>query len=235
MSQKRYAIYYAPEQGSDLDLFGQTWLARDAATGVQHDRLKIDGISDEDFKKIIQSVAHYGFHGTLKPPFYLTFDKLESMLMSDLEAFAVKENPFLIPELQVTNMGRYMALMPRYSSEDLHGLADRCVRNFDAYRKPESDQEMDKRRKAGLNSLQEQYLVTWGYPYVLKAFRFHLTLAGPILDDDIRHQLFKALEKQLESVSLDNLLIDSVCLFSQEDRSKPFLFHSRYQFGGNPI
>ena len=221
----RYAIYFAPKKESDLNQFGRTWLA-----GDMHSSLKIDGISDKQMADVITPAARYGFHGTLKPPFHLTSSNQESLLIKDLKTFVSNEKPFLLPALKLSRIGRFLALAPQQQSFRMQALSERCVRFFDPYRQPESESQMNKRRKPGLNIRQENYLVTWGYPYIFKEFKFHLTLTGPIIDKKLKTIIFKELEKRLRLIHLDGIIVASVCLFIQEGKEAPFLLHSRYEF-----
>ena len=89
--EKRYAIYYAPEDDSSLDTFGQTWLGRDVRSGNSLVQPQVEGISSQKLKKIVSAAAHYGFYGTLKPPFYLKRPNLERHLFEDIALFALKQ------------------------------------------------------------------------------------------------------------------------------------------------
>lgn len=229
-NQKRYAVYYAPKKGSRLDQFGCAWLGRDAASNRWFEPAGIPGLSKQQVADMIKTPAHYGFHGTLKPPFSLESPDQESGLICDIKELASQHVPFLLPPLQLFHMGAYIALMPHHGSLRLERLADQCVRFLDAYRKPETESRMNMRRKAGLNSRQEDYLVNWGYPYVLKEFRFHLTLVGPIENEETRQHVYKALENRLKPAFLNDVMVDSICLFVQENRKSPFYLHTRFDF-----
>ena len=41
-------------------------------------------------------------------------------------------------------------------------------------------QDLARHRKANLTAAQDDLLQTWGYPYVMDEFRFHITLTGRI-------------------------------------------------------
>ncbi len=58
---------------------------------------------------------------------------------------------------------------------------------LDRFRAPMSDAELARRRAADLTPPQEAHLTQWGYPYVLDAFRFHLTLTGKLTPNDLIH------------------------------------------------
>jgi hypothetical protein len=193
----------------------------------------VEGISNKQMADIILPATRYGFHGTLKPPFHLHSQESESSLIKDLKHFVDGEEPFVLSKLQLTEVGRFIALVPQQNCSRLHSLAERCVRFFDAYRKPESTDQMNRRRSAGLNPLQEEYLVAWGYPYVLKEFRFHMTLTGPFVDENLKKFIFRELENRLTAINLGKIMISSICLFTQKETNQAFLFHSRHRFTGD--
>jgi hypothetical protein len=56
------------------------------------------------------------------------------------------------------------------------------VQGFDDFRAPATDAELARRAPASLTPRQRELLKTWGYPYVLDEFRFHLTLTDRIPD-----------------------------------------------------
>lgn len=45
---RRYALYYAPSPGSDLEAFGRRWLGRDHITGEPVERPKLDGLNSAE-------------------------------------------------------------------------------------------------------------------------------------------------------------------------------------------
>jgi putative phosphonate metabolism protein len=230
--QARYAIYYSPEENSPLDLFGQTWLGRDVRTGAAHPRLQVIRFTDRELAEVVAAAALYGFHATLKAPFFLKSPDQEERLTDTIQTFACRETAFQLPQLVLKRMGRFLALMPEHPCTELNALAERCVRTFDPFRRPAAASEIDRRRAAGLNDKQERYLLKWGYPYVMDEFRFHLTLTGPIHDPGTRRRLTDALSRRITDLDLKSIRVSSVCLFIQEAVGKPFRCHSRYAFGG---
>jgi putative phosphonate metabolism protein len=234
----RYAIYYAPEVGTPLDIFGQSWMGRDAAADADVEK-SADGplpcvkdLTPCEVAAVLSAVARYGFHGTLKAPFFLRSPDLEPALIEEIKAFAKGRRPFCLPPLRLRRMKHFLALMPEGACAPLDDLAEACVRHFDPYRKTASAAELARRRAAGLSARQERHLERWGYPYVLDEFRFHLTLAGPLNGDDVAAKLMRALNARLGAVDLDGVAVNSICLFIQERRDRPFRCHSRYPFGG---
>ncbi len=231
LDHSRYAIYYAPELGSPLDKFGQAWLGRDTRTGNRIRQPEVVGVYSRELQNIVSPATLYGFHGTLKPPFFLSVPELKETLVRELKTFAAEESPFLLPRLVLAHMGRFLVLQPERTDGQINQLSERCVRRFDSFRRPPSAEELNGRCFLGLNSSQEKNLIEWGYPYVMDQFKFHLTLTGPIIDVHLSEHLFNELERQLEGIDLSAIRVASICLFVQTEKDQPFMLHSRYQFG----
>ena len=152
----RYAIYYTPPTESALARFGAAWFARKAAC--------------------LDAPRRYGFHGTLKAPFRLADQASEAELLCAVERFAGPRTVLSGPPLRLAALADFLALVPSEPFEELDRLAADCVTAFDRFRAPLGEEELARRRRAGLSPHQEALLLRWGYPYVMDAFRFHLTL-----------------------------------------------------------
>ena len=228
----RYAIYWAPDQGSALWNVGCRILGRDAATG---DALPQPELPDvPDLHGLTASPRRYGLHATLKPPFKLVPDVSESLLRSALQAFAASRHPFRLPRLDLTAIGKFLALSPVEPCQELEELAGACVASFDHFRAPPTQAELEKRRGKGLTSHQESLLSQWGYPYVFDEYRFHVTLTGSIDDPVERGVCRRALAGLWEPVvrnELERLDIREIYLFV-ESGGEPFRLIARYPFEG---
>lgn len=172
MQYTRYAIYYMPPKGALAD-FAAAWLGWDSARGTPVCQPDVPGLSD-----ITRTPRKYGFHATLKAPFQpaegVTFDALRIVT----EQMAQTCAPATSEGLDLTRMGRFLALTPRGDTAGIDRIAAHIVRHMDRYRAPLSEAEFARRRKAHLSARQDAQLVRWGYPYVMEDFRFHLTLTG---------------------------------------------------------
>lgn len=228
----RYAIYYAPEDGTDLAALGCRWLGRDARTGAAVDEPAVPGVAPDRLHALTADPRGYGFHGTLKPPFTLAEGSSQAALAEAAGAFAARRAPFHAPPLRLAVLGSFIALVPGGPCLDLDALAADCVRAFDRHRAPPTPAELARRRAPGLSPRQEQYLAEWGYPYIFDEFRFHLTLTGRVPDTAERAALLEALGPLTAPVCREPLPVRSICLFVQPDRDSPFLLHRRFPFGG---
>ncbi|MEL6915759.1 MAG: DUF1045 domain-containing protein [Pseudomonadota bacterium] len=177
MTHRRHALYFTCPDGP-LAEAAAAWLGWDAARAEARGHPAI-GL---DAARITERPRRYGFHGTLKAPFRLAAGTSRAAVSEHLRAFGGARAPVTLPGMGVTRLGRFLALTPEGPSEALSALAGDCVRDFDHFRAPLTEEEEARRRAAGLSRHQEELLAQWGYPYVLEEFRFHMTLTGPLED-----------------------------------------------------
>lgn len=228
--EARYAIYFAPPQGSPLGAFAARWLGRDAE-GNAVERLPVPGFAPERLAEIVAPAGHYGFHATLKPPFALAPCGARGELDEALARFAAGQAPFAAPPLRLDAIAGFIALTLSAPCPGMDALAARCVHEFDAFRAPPAEAETAQRRSAGLTPRQDALLQRWGYPYVMEEFRFHMTLTGR-LDAGERAALQASLAPLAAPLCAAPLQVDAVALFAQSDRAAPFRLARRYEFGG---
>lgn len=227
----RYAIYYAPAQDSRWWEFGSRWLGRDAASDEPRPQFRVPGIRAEELRELTADARRYGFHATLKPPFVLSEPSRREELYACVEALAAAQRPFPLGRLGLRKLGGFLALMPEQESTQLQGLAIDCVEQLDAFRAQAGEDELRRRRQAGLSPRQDELLLRWGYPYVLEQWRFHMTLTGPVADVK-RDALMHWLEVKLRELAQEPLQVDALCLFEQSSPGAAFRLSRRYAFGG---
>ena len=138
----------------------------------------VPGLSAERLAELTQSARGYGFHATIKPPFYLREGRSEAELLDAFAAFAKGREPFEV-QLGLRSLGGFLALMMTPPDHRMSALAADAVRDLDPFRALPSEAELARRRKSGLSAQQETLLQQWGYPYVMGEFRFHMTLSTP--------------------------------------------------------
>lgn len=226
----RYALYFAPAVGSELERFGNRWLGRDAATGEALRQPAMGGLDNSRLRAVTEAPRHYGFHGTLKPPFRLAERYDEMALRRALAAFAARQQGFAIEALRLQEIGNFLAFAPLALTRALSALADACVRELDHFRAPPEPAELAKRRASGLNPRQDELLERWGYPYVLDEFRFHVSLTGPIDDGAERALFMKLLEPLVAPMLSEPVPVRELCLFQQPGHAAPFRLVDRFAF-----
>lgn len=220
----RYAIYFAPTPRSALGRFGQAWLGACTADAKPP---RPPGISAARMDAIIAEPRVYGFHATLKPPFALVEGRDEADLDHALTTFAATRVSVRAPELRLTQLDGFWALTLAQPSEAVDRLAADCIVRFDPFRKPPSDDELKRRRRAGLSQSQEALLLRWGYPYVFDEFRFHMTLTARLAGVEAA-LLGQRLAPLVEPLCRRPLRVDAVALFHQPAAGARFRLIRRY-------
>ncbi len=176
MQFRRYGIYYTPRPGA-LAEFGAAWLGWDVATGKPVAHPAIDGLP-MPVEDITATPRKYGLHGTIKPPFVLSEGATETDLAKAFATLCTGLAPITMDRLKLSRIGSFIALTINGDQTALANLAGQAVRELDSFRAPASEVELARRRKSNLTPRQEELLKQWGYPYVMDAFRFHITLSG---------------------------------------------------------
>lgn len=213
----RVALYYAPEPNDPLWQRGCAWLGRDPESGAPMPQPDIPNIA-----ALTSDPRRYGFHATLKPPMRLT-GTLEHFL-ADVENLVARTKVFALPPLAVTRIGAFIALCPATPSPELHNLADACVMDLDAHRRPE-DAAARAKRAAGRTDSQRRNLERWGYPLVMEDWLFHMTLSN-----SIEHN---PLVPEAEHFFADILHLprnaESLSVFIEPDQGSPFQLLKRFK------
>lgn len=201
--------------------FGRRWLGRDVEGGAAVDRLAVDGLAAADLDAITADPRHYGFHGTLKPPFALADGCTADELLAAVVAFARGRPSLDLGRLKLARIGGFIALVPAQPGAGLAALAADCVHEFDRFRAPADPAELARRRAAGLTPRQDELLVRWGYPYVMDEFRFHLTLTGQ-LAAPLRERAWQALVPLTAPLCTAPVVVRDLVVFRQSERTAPF-------------
>jgi putative phosphonate metabolism protein len=229
---ERYALYFAPAADSALARLGANWLGRDSVTGEPLQQPSIAGFSAPRLEEITADARCYGFHATLKPPFALAPGCSAAQLEQEIAAFALRQATIGGLSLEVGSLGGFLALMLTEDSSEVRNLAAACVREFDSFRLPPSEEELRRRQQHPLSDLEDALLRRWGYPYVMEAFRFHMTLTSRLSETD-RDSLEPVLRQLFGRVANTSFTVDGISLFHQESREAPFRLICRYPFGGD--
>lgn len=212
MEFTRYALFYTPAPGP-LATFGAGWLGWDPATGTAPPPPDIPDLPP-DRDALTERPRKYGFHGTLKPPFALADSHDAHALRPALRDFCAGRAPVTLAGVELAQLGRFLALVPTGDTTALDALAADTVRSFDRFRAPMSADEIARRRTRHLSPRQEELLQRWGYPYVMEAFRFHLTLTGKLPKAQAT-ALYHDLTPRLSPLLPQPLVIDAISLLGE--------------------
>jgi putative phosphonate metabolism protein len=218
----RYAIYFVPAADSELHRFGSAVLGYDCQTGADVAHLPDLTTDAADWSELTQEPRRYGFHATLKAPFFLSGASNEAQLANALANFVAfaRSIPTIVPA--VRTLGNFIAIVPDERSADVEALAADCVTIFDAFRAPMTAQERARRVAAGLNHRQIANLDRWGYPYLFDDFRFHMTLTGS-LPPPRRDRIVTLLQEQFARRCGDApIAVDRLALLRQDHADARF-------------
>lgn len=229
-NRPRFAIYFAPGAEDPLWELGTSWLGRDARSGFEMAQPEVPGVSKDHFAELTAAPRGYGFHATLKAPFFLKKGCAFSTLEERCEKFAGELEPVRATDLQVGELGGFLVLVTGNRAAAVHQLAAACVESFDDLRAP-PDLEEIRRQRADLSESQAALLERWGYPYVMEEFRFHMTLSVP-LETEERDSLADFARTHFASRLGEDLAIDAISLFAQPDLRAPFREIARFPLTG---
>lgn len=218
----RYAVFYTPPPGPFAE-FCAAWLGWDSRSGTRVPHPRIDGL---DIQRLTETPRKYGFHGTLKAPFRLTGTAYEAALFDAVGSFARRTAPVTMDALQLQLHRDFVALRPAGSTPNLNTFAKQVVTDLDGFRAPAPPEDLVRRRASGLTPRQDYNLTTWGYPYVMEDFHFHLTLTGR-LEPEIGQRVMDQLETHINSVQPDPFVLDHITLMGQDSDG---MFHEIHRY-----
>lgn len=226
----RHAIYFAPSRQALLWTLGTRWLGRDPETGEALKPPDVPGIAPLRLSALTAAPRRYGWHATLKAPFRLREGITTYDLAGAMRSLASRLEPVRLPPLEVRLMDGCLALVPAVHSAALDGLAALCVEVLDPWRAPPDAAEMARHDPAVLDARQRELLERWGYPRVFEQFRFHMTLTGPIGDDE-RRLLEPWLRDYFEAALARPGSVDALCLFHEPAPGEPMQLVRRVSLG----
>lgn len=227
----RFAVYFAPPPGSAWWEAGSRWLGRCAATNDVLAQPTIDGIAPEQQRQLTADPRRYGWHATLKAPFVLSEGVGLGDLREALRAIAASFTAFDMPALQVRRLADFLALCPEGDKHAINAVASACVTQLNDLAAPLSSDELERRRRMGTLSTQEDaLLVRWGYPYVLERYRFHLSLTGNLQGVDAR--TVERLEQAAQAWfgELPPCPFDGLALFAEPAKGADLVLVERWGF-----
>lgn len=217
----RYAIYWTPELCSALAAFGAAWFGDGDCQ--RHTFGLPDGLAD----RAIRAPARYRLHATLKAPFRPAEGVTASDIGHAIASFCAKRRAMHGPRLKITRFSRYLSLVLGGPSADVDWLAAECVTAFDCFRSPLND--ADRATRGPLCGKEAALFEAFGYPYVLSAFEFHISLAGPLEPHEL-DAVENALAPALADVLVEPLTIESLTLLGDPGGGAQFHILSRHNF-----
>jgi len=218
----RYAIYFVPSADSALYRFGSAVLGYDCYTGAALPPPAVLASDAARWRELTQEPRRYGFHATLKAPFHLSPSCTEAQLASAFLSFAALGHAVGRLDPQVDLISGFAAVVPRQPSDAVATLADKCTTMFDAFRAPMSARERARRVAADLSQSQMHNLERWGYPYLFRDFRFHMTLTGRLPADHADAVLARLRAGFIAAGGGQELAVDRLALLRQDSEHVPF-------------
>ncbi|TCR92022.1 DUF1045 domain-containing protein [Rhizobium sp. BK376] len=226
----RHAICFTPSVSDPLTLVAANWLGRNIYSGAMIDPPAIRGLGIQEIAYHTAVPRRYGFHGELKAPFRLANEADEPALLRDLMRFSGTLAPFEIPRLEVARLGNAFGLVPSFPCASLNYLAAALVQEFDRYRAPLTEAEIDRCDPDGLSATQFANLHRWGCAHVMDEFRFHMMLTGPVCQADMP-RIEQALRAFFEPVLTAPVPVSNIALMMEEGAGGPFRVHSLHPMG----
>ena len=220
----RYAVYYAPRPGAFADR-AAAWLGRDAATGAAPVPPDLPGLPQRA-AALTTAPARYGFHGTIRAPFRLAAGLRGADVADCVADLARHLPPPRCDGLHLANLDGFLALLPSGEVADIQALGAAVVKATNPLRAALTPAEIARRRPETLSPRGRALLDRWGYPHVMEAYRFHLTLTDRLPADEAPPVL-AALQAHFAPVLPSPFVIEDLCLFGEDPRG---LFHLLHRF-----
>ena len=123
----------------------------------------------------------YGFHSTVKAPFYLSHLYSEDLLIEKFQTIDKKIiNSLLSNKYSVNKLDRFKNLLVLrfYQNNNFDFTVNSLMREFDLYRKTLNNLEIKKdiMRFNELSEKELMYYQIWGYPYYFECSFHHISL-----------------------------------------------------------
>jgi hypothetical protein len=217
---QRYAIYWTPEPGSEFAKFGADWLS---ASNAQF------GLPADLAARAARSPARYGLHATLKAPFRLRKDASEAELKTALGEFCGMRRAARGGCLKLSRFQGFLGLILASGKSEVDWLAAQCVTGFDRFRAPLDETDRDRRNSNDWSRQEALFFEEFGYPYVLSAFQFHITIAGPLHGVEME-QVEAALAPHLAAFTAYPTNIETLSLLGEPKGGGAFELVSRHPF-----
>ena len=127
-------------------------------------------------------ISKYGLHYTVKAPFYLRhlFNE-EELINSFQEYFLSNQNKSFKEAFNVLGLKKMKNVftLEINTNEKFNFLCNDIMRHFDLFRKTLNQEEIQKdlKRFSNLTSLEMEYYLIWGYPYLFEFNNHHISVS----------------------------------------------------------
>ena len=147
-------------------------------------------------------ISQYGLHYTVKAPFYLShLYNEEELINSFQEYFLSNQNKSYKEVFNVLGLKKIKNVfaLEMNSNEKFNFLCNDIMRYFDLYRKTLNQQEVQKdiKRFSNLTSLEMEYYLVWGYPYLFEFKNHHISVS------DIKNEII--FDNSIKSLNYSNI------------------------------
>ena len=157
----------------------------------------------------------YGFHSTVKAPFYLSHLYSEELLLEKFKIIDKKTINLLLSNTYLVNkLDRFKnSLVLRFHQDnDFEFMINNLMREFDLFRKTLNNFEIKKdiMRFDKLSDKELMYYQIWGYPYYFECSFHHISLP---LSQELNHDY---------SNSIHQVRYEKLSLLRQNSKDKNF-------------
>ena len=175
--------------------------------------LFIDQVNDLLLKNNIkfdsQKLSKYGLHYTVKAPFYLShLYSEENLIKSFQDYFKSNQNVSYKDKFNILGLKKHKNVfaLELNTNDNFNFLCNDIMRYFDLFRKTLNQQEIqiDLKRFNNLSSLEMEYYLIWGYPYLFEFNTHHVSIADMskeiIYNDTIRSLEYSSISLMKQDV-----------------------------------
>ena len=181
----RYCLFLLPDKkfNNDFDIF-----------------CKQNSIDNSLLEKSI-----YGFHSTVKAPFYLSHLYSEELLLEKFQIIDKKTTNFLLSNTYIVNKLDWLKnslVLKFHQDDDFDFMVNNLMREFDLFRKTLNNFEIKKDilRFDKLSNKEFMYYQIWGYPFYFECSFHHITLP---LSQESNHDYLNSIHQvKYEKLSL---------------------------------
>jgi hypothetical protein len=147
----------------------------------------------------------YGFHSTVKAPFYLSHLYSENQLIEKFQNIDIKKIHSLLSNIYLVNKLEYFKkslVLKLDQNNNFDFVTNSLMRDFDLFRKTLNNSELkeDIKRFDQLSEKEKIYFQIWGYPYYFECSFHHVTL--PIYEEAKQDYINSIREVKYEKLSL---------------------------------